>query len=1012
MTFIADLHIHSRFSRATSKGITLPVLALAARNKGIDVLGTGDFTHPQWREELRSQLVPDETSGLYRLSEEARMPEAPSGLTKKPPVTNPPLFCLQAEISSIYKRHGKVRKVHTLIYAPTLDDADRISGRLGRVGNLNADGRPILGLDCRDLLELVLEAAPRAALIPAHVWTPWFSLFGSKSGFNSLEDCFGDLSPHIFALETGLSSDPAMNRRVSALDAYALVSNSDAHSPANLGREANLFAGTPSFDGMFGALRAAAARRPPTGASCEFLGTLEFCPEEGKYHLDGHRACNIVLLPQEAEALKNICPVCGKPLTIGVLHRVLELADRDAPPDGLPYEPEAKPIIPLMELISEILGAGAQSRKVLERHAQLLNALGPELHILSLIPEADIRARWDALGEAVSRMRRGEIIRTGGYDGEYGTARVFAPDELRRIRGGPLLFPSARKQPPDASRDRPRAGKGLSAELPMWRLFDAPPQPKRHAGDGRDAVPRQKDAALTEEQHAALTARPAPTLVLAGPGAGKTRILVGRLQWLLEQGEDPQRIVAVTFTRRAAREMRERLAAALPDHPALPRCDTLHGLAFSTLRRRNPRISLLSEDEAFALFCEANARHPRREQRALWEAAAIARENGSTPPPEAARCAERYKERKAATPDLLDYQDLLEFLKEHLGKLRHTERPAHVLVDEAQDLSPMQLGLVRDMAPSDGRGFFAIGDPDQAIYGFRGAATHCADALRAFWPGLRTFRLGKSFRAGKDVLTLAQTLLGGQGECGTLTAARPLQCRLDSYTAPDDRAEAATIADRIKKLLGATSHTLLDRSAAHLPEEQLSPGSIAVLVRLKAQMPLLRAALEREGIPCVAPALEDALNPLDKARPGWLREAEQACVKAERVQILTLHAAKGLEFEAVFLPGLEDGIVPLRRSAIFGRPADDAEGQEGAPGDMPAARQSECDMDEERRLLYVGLTRAARRIFLTRAVNRRLYGRALKLPPSPFLEKIKQLCHEGALVVRRRSTIKNLSLFS
>jgi uncharacterized protein (TIGR00375 family) len=1000
MTFIADLHIHSRFSRATSREITLPILARAARNKGIDVLGTGDFTHPQWREELRSQLVPDEESRLYRLREDARMPDAaaPPEVKENPPGMERPLFCLQAEISSIYKRHGKVRKVHTLVYAPTLDDAVRISERLGRVGNLNADGRPILGLDCRDLLELVLDAAPRAVLIPAHIWTPWFSLFGSKSGFNSLEDCFGDLSPHIFALETGLSSDPAMNRRVSALDARALVSNSDAHSPANLGREANLFAGSPSFGGMFDALRAAAARRPSSGAPCEFLGTLEFCPEEGKYHLDGHRACGIVLQPQESAALKDICPVCGKPLTIGVLHRVLELADRDAPPGNLPCEPEAKPVIPLAELISEILGTGPQSRKVQERHAQLLHALGPELHILSLLREADIRARWDALGEAVSRMRRGEIIRTGGYDGEYGSARVFSPDELRRIRGGPLLFPSARKQSSRAP-DKPQTEKSIRAEMPMMRLFEASCQTEQ-----------RNDAALTEEQHAALTARPAPTLVLAGPGAGKTRILVGRLQWLLERGEDPRRIVAVTFTRRAALEMRERLAAALPDHPALPRCDTLHGLAFSILRRDNPRMSLLSEDEAFALFCEANAPYPRRRQRALWEAAAIARESGSALPPEAARCAERYKERKTAAPDILDYQDLLEFLKDHLGKLPCPERPAHVLVDEVQDLSPMQLGLVRDMTPADGRGFFAIGDPDQAIYGFRGATAHCADALRVFWPGLRTFRLGKSFRAGQDVLALAQTLLGGQGKCGKLTAARTLQCRLDSYTAPDDRTEAAAIASRIGKLLGATSHTLLDRNAGHLPEEQLSPGSIAVLVRLKAQMPLLRAALEREGIPCIAPALEDGPDPLDEARPGWLREAEQARVKAERVQILTLHAAKGLEFEAVFLPGLEDGIVPLRRRALFGGPADDA-GQDGTPADMPAV-QDKCDVDEERRLLYVGLTRAARRIFLARAVNRRLYGRPLKLPSSPFLEDIKRLCHEGALVARRRSTIKNLSLFS
>ncbi|MDR3320322.1 MAG: UvrD-helicase domain-containing protein [Desulfovibrio sp.] len=993
MTYIADLHIHSRFSRATSKEITLSTLARGACSKGIDVLGTGDFTHPQWREELRSQLVIDEASGLYRLAEDTPRTEGQTGK---------PLFCLQAEISSIYKRHGKVRKVHSLIYAPNLDDAKRISERLGRVGNLNADGRPILGLDCRDLLELVLDAAPRAVLVPAHIWTPWFSIFGSKSGFDSLKDCFGDLAPHVFALETGLSSDPAMNRRISALDSYALISNSDAHSPANLGREANFFSGKPSFDGMFGALRTAAARRPAPSAACEFLGTLEFCPEEGKYHLDGHRACNVVLKPQESVALKNICPVCGKLLTVGVLHRVLELADRDAPPDDLPCEPQARPVIPLAELISEILGVGMQSRKVQERHAQMLYSLGPELHILSLMPEADIRARWNFLGEAVSRMRRGEIIRKSGYDGEYGSARVFAPDELRRIRGGPF-FSFVQKPVEPASEKRPAA---------RFLLPETLAQHTSDTTDGEQAETRiGQDAILTGEQSAALTAWPGPTLVLAGPGAGKTRILVGRLQWLLERGEDPQRIVAVTFTHRAAVEMRERLAAALP-----ARCDTLHGLAFNMLRRRDPQISLLSEDQALALFREANTPRPQRELRFLWETVALSRESGSALTPEAARCAELYKKRKSAAQNLLDYQDLLEFLKNHLPTLLPSERPLHVLVDEVQDLSPIQLDLVRDMLPPDGRGFFAIGDPDQAIYGFRGANARCENSLRAFWPRLQLFQLGKSFRAGQDVLTLAQALLRGRGKCGTLTAARTIPCRLDSFTAPDDRIEAATIAKRIGKLLGATSHTLLDRSAYLSGEEQLSPGSIAVLVRLKAQMPLLREALEQEGIPCVAPALEDKTETAGQASPGcspdWLREAEQADIKAERVQILTLHAAKGLEFEAVFLPGLEDGILPLCRLALFDRPADNAT-PGGTPEDATLDNQrAECDPDEERRLLYVGLTRAARRIFLSHAARRRLYGRFLKLPPSPYLQDIKHLCRESALMEHRRITTKHLSLLS
>ena len=370
MSFIADLHIHSRFSRATSTALTVPHLAAWAACKGIDVLGTGDFTHPRWRAELRDHLALDEQSGLYRFTGAPEALEALAGAGLARPAgaehAGGPYFCLQTEISSIYKRGGKVRKVHNLVFVPTLDDADRLSERLALIGNLHSDGRPILGLDSRDLLEILLECVPGGVLIPAHVWTPWFALFGSKSGFDHIRDCFGDLTEHIFALETGLSSDPAMNRLLSQLDGYALVSNSDAHSGANLGREANLFEGRPSYAGMFAALRATARRLPQDDPDCRFLGTMEFYPEEGKYHLDGHRACGVVLEPAESRELGDICPVCGRPLTIGVLHRVLELADRETPA-ALPLEPAVHPLVPLAEVLGEILGVGAASRKVRER---------------------------------------------------------------------------------------------------------------------------------------------------------------------------------------------------------------------------------------------------------------------------------------------------------------------------------------------------------------------------------------------------------------------------------------------------------------------------------------------------------------------------------------------------------------------------------------------------------------------------------------------------------------------
>ena len=306
--YIADLHIHSRFSRATSKDGDLPHLDWWARRKGIRMVGTGDFTHPAWRAELREQLVPA-GEGVYTLRQDLRLPDVAPG--------EAPRFVITGEISCIYKRHGRTRKVHNLILLPGLDEADALAARLERIGNIRSDGRPILGLDSRDLLEITLDTCPAAVFIPAHIWTPHFSLFGAFSGFDTIEACFGDLAGEIHALETGLSSDPPMNWRVPDLDGLTLVSNSDAHSPAKLGREANLLDCALSYPAMAHAIQ--------TGEG--FCGTLEFYPEEGKYHLDGHRNCGVCLEPSEARKLGDVCPVCGRRLTIGVLHRVEALAD-------------------------------------------------------------------------------------------------------------------------------------------------------------------------------------------------------------------------------------------------------------------------------------------------------------------------------------------------------------------------------------------------------------------------------------------------------------------------------------------------------------------------------------------------------------------------------------------------------------------------------------------------------------------------------------------------------------
>lgn len=426
MTFVADLHIHSRFSMATSKALTIPHLAGWALRKGIDVLGTGDFTHPQWMRELKASLKEDSASGLFR---SVLPPELPGPV----PADRHPLFCLQTEINCIYKRGGKTRKVHNLIFMPDFEAAEKFSARLQLIGNLASDGRPILKLDSHDLLEIALACSEQAVLIPAHIWTPWYALFGSKSGFDDIRDCYADLTGHIFALETGLSSDPSMNRLLSALDSYALISNSDAHSGANLGREANLFSGTPSYTGIFDALRAAGRRQDPGQNNCRFLGTLEFYPEEGKYHLDGHRACNVVLTPSETRELNNICPACGKHLTVGVLHRVTDLADRETAPE-LTMEPETRMLIPLHEVIAQILGCNTGTRKVEAACGRVVAELGAELNVLCQMPIEQISAFCEPLGEAVSRIRRKDVQLNAGFDGQYGKISIFKPGELGDIR--------------------------------------------------------------------------------------------------------------------------------------------------------------------------------------------------------------------------------------------------------------------------------------------------------------------------------------------------------------------------------------------------------------------------------------------------------------------------------------------------------------------------------------------------------------------------------------------------
>ncbi len=423
MRLIADLHIHSSYSRATSAEMVPEGIWRWAQMKGIRVVGTGDFTHPKWFSELGEKLE-SEGTGLFRLKEEPRAGSVPDSC--KADVS----FLLSAEISCIYKKRDRTRKIHCLVFLPDFASAAKFNLALSRIGNITSDGRPILGLDAKELLRITLDTSPEAVFIPAHAWTPHFSVFGAASGFDSLEECFEELTPHIYAIETGLSSDPPMNWRLSALDKITLISNSDAHSAPKLGREANIF----DTDVSYGAIMESIKTRSG------FLGTIEFFPEEGKYHYDGHRACEVRFAPGETKQHDYRCPACGKRLTVGVMHRVELLADRKRgfrPPGAPPYHS----LIPLQEVLAEARGVGAASKSVQGEYMNLLARLGNEFKVLMDAPLAEIeRAASPLVAEAIARVRAGKVRIKPGYDGEYGEIKIFETAERKEIKGqGTLL---------------------------------------------------------------------------------------------------------------------------------------------------------------------------------------------------------------------------------------------------------------------------------------------------------------------------------------------------------------------------------------------------------------------------------------------------------------------------------------------------------------------------------------------------------------------------------------------
>jgi DNA helicase II / ATP-dependent DNA helicase PcrA len=1065
--FHADLHIHSRFSRACSRDCDIEHLAWWALRKGITVVGTGDFTHPGWAAELRKTLVPAEP-GLLRLgpADEARLRR-----TSPPGCSGQVRFMLSAEISTIYRRGDRTRKVHHLLYAPTFEAADRITQALSKIGNLASDGRPILGLDSRDLLEITLDGGPGCYLVPAHAWTPWFAVLGSKSGFDLVTDCYQDLASHVFAIETGLSSDPAMNWRCSSLDGYRLVSNSDAHSPPMLGREATTFDVSLDYFAIAQALR--------TGDG--LAGTIEFYPEEGKYHLDGHRKCGVRFEPDQSKQHKGTCPECGKPLTIGVLHRVTELADR---PAG--YRPPGAPgfrnLVQLPQIVAEIVGTGPKSKKVGTELSRLVTALGPELAILTEVDTDDLRrVGGSLLAEAVARLRRDQVRREAGYDGEYGTVCLFAPGELDRAGAlfdlsgpgfdlsGPLSDPSgpgfglsSPVQPP-SGRSAARAGVP-APERDSGPATGRSERSPRH-GRGRDEALADTTRFLLDDldpQQRAAAAAESPLMIIAGPGTGKTRTLTRRIAaQVARSGAQPA--LAVTFTRRAAAEMRARLDALLGALPRPTAADvtvtTFHGLGLMILREHYRQAGLTADfgvaDESARLEVASDI-------------TGSARDGGRLLADGAADPAAREKIVSAlASRNLVDFDGLVELPAALLaadsdlaGQLR--QRWPCISVDEYQDIDRVQHRLLRLLA-GDGRGLTVIGDPDQAIYGFRGADVSLFLRFGDDYPGARTVHLTSNYRSAPPIVAVAtaavapSSLVPGRilRPAPALSPATAMRVQrgghrtVGCYQAADEQAEAAWIAREIERLLGGASFHSLDTGRAG-PDghEGLGLSDIAVLYRTDAQAEPLAQALTRAGLPFQKSShdllarrtgvrqITSAMHFTDPAAdvPGRLRlatatlatrtetdslggrgaavdlrtagellaplarrcgddlarflteislgaQADALDPRADAITLLTLHAAKGLEFELVFLAGCETDLLPLR-----------------LPGQAPLTRD---ELAEERRLLFVGITRARARLFLTCAGRRTRYGSTRDTGPSAFLDAI-----DPALLDRSSSGVR------
>ncbi|WP_300460066.1 UvrD-helicase domain-containing protein [Desulfobacula sp.] len=1100
MKFIADLHIHSKYSRATAKNLDFENLYYMAQIKGIRVVGTGDFTYPAWIDAITSKLEEIEP-GLFSLKKDIA-----ADIDKTIPETcrNPVRFILQTEISNIYKRDDRVRKNHNLIYFPSIASVKTFNARLDAIGNIKSDGRPILGMDAADLLSLMLDVDDKGFFVPAHIWTPWFSMFGSKSGFDSIEACFGPLKSHIFAVETGLSSDPPMNWRVEDLDNVRLISNSDVHSPGYLGRNASVFDTDLSFYHLRKALE--------TNDLEAFKGTLDMFPHQGKYHYDGHRKCHVCLNPATTAQIDGICPECGRKVTYGVLNRVQELATR---PEG--YVPGNRQgytsIIPLADILSEIFEVGPKTKKVAAYYNKAIETLGPELGILLDKSFEEIEtAHVPLLAEAIRKMRTGDVQIDPGYDGEYGRVTLFSRQEREQLKGEkPLLFNLPIK-------------KKIIREKVLITSLEIKKRNKKKIPQTR---PNRQNpdllAGLNPQQQQAVESSARAMVIQAGPGTGKTRTLTAKIAYLIsKKAVDPSSILALTFTNKAARQLEQRVEKYMTQTNTPVLAATFHSFCLKLLKEHNGFNAVIADDPVrLSLIREAMEEgHKKGQAKKTDHWISLCKQHLLGPdddlekviPQEALgpfKLIYRTYQALCKAQNVADFEDLI-FMTVNLFDSdeailsRIRKKYPYIFIDEYQDLNYGQYALVKRLSRQNH--IVVIGDPDQSIYGFRGSDNKYFKAFARDFPGCEKIRLTKNYRSTQTILDASFQMISrslDNPETLRIFSDKDSQKKLIIKETATEQAEAVAIGKMIERLVGGTSFFSMDTGKADGDNpKEYSFADFAVLYRTGRQCETFIKVFEKEGIPfqtadkknlveidgirqlislcrimaqgecfldfeivfdhfgaglgkkgkaachkayiaacemdqdildtfvqgdipgvntavrkkvvtiaeqltalrdemnqcipetglmrlCQSAALKQIIEKKDTTKQafetvlsmsrlhddltGFLdalalnQDADTLAVHTQNVSLMTLHAAKGLEFPVVFVAGCEQGLVPFARD---GEIID--------------------DLEEERRLFYVGMTRAMDILCLTYAKKRSIFGTSKQRQRSFFIEDIEK----------------------